>query len=208
MRVFLSKKLVSYIPICINRFMEKFNRQAREYFGRDEYALAVTITAPSIKQEILTEILSKFVRAKLNKYLIGTNWRKKSQAELFQIVVFPEGITVTKESHRGFFKGSFYVRPELRTKSTDCQRHYHCLIKVPKEVKNNFHYSLNLKQDIPTLTELTLNRIFLEYSKKYPERRLDLRVEQCASADLHQQHYATKNLKLDGKITDEYFFIN
>ena len=74
--------------------MEKFNRQAREYFGRDEYALAVTITAPSIKQELLTEILSKFVRAKLNKYLIGTNWRKKSQAELFQIVVFPEGVVI------------------------------------------------------------------------------------------------------------------
>ena len=187
--------------------MEKFNRQAREYFGRDEYALAVTITAPSIKQEILTEILSKFVRAKLNKYLIGTNWRKKSQAELFQIVVFPEGVTVTKESHRGFFKGSFYVRPELRTKSTDCQRHYHCLIRVPKEVKNNFHNSLNLKQDIPTLTELTLNRIFIEYSREYPQRSLDIRIEQCASADLHHQYYSSKNLKLDDKITDEYFFI-
>ena len=188
--------------------MEKFNRQAREYFGRDDYALAMTITAPSIKQEILTEILSKFVRSKLNKYLIGTNWRKKSQAELFQIVVFPEGVNLTKESHRGFFKGRSYVRPELRTKSTDCQRHYHCLIRIPKDVKNHIHYSLNLKHDIPTLTELTVNRIFLEYSRKYPERRLDLRVEQCASADLHQQHYVTKNLKLDGKITDEYFFIN
>ena len=188
--------------------MEKLTRQVREYFGRDDYSLAMTITSPSIRQEILTEILSKFVRSKLNKYLIGTNWRKKSQEELFQIVVFPEGVTLSKESHRGYFKGRSYVRPELRTKSTDCQRHYHYLIKVPKEVENNFHYSLNLKHDIPTLTELTVNRIFLEYSRKYPERRLDLRVEQCASADLHQQHYATKNLKLDGKITDEYFFIN
>ena len=136
--------------------MEKLAKQAREYFGRDDYALAMTITAPSIKQEILTEILSKFVRSKLNKYLIGTNWRKKSQAELFQIVVFPEGVNLAKESHRGFFKGSYYVRPELRTKSTDCQRHYHCLIRVPTEVKNNFHYSQNVKHDIPTLTELTV----------------------------------------------------
>ena len=187
--------------------MEKFNRQAREYFGRDEYSLAMTITAPSIKQEILTEILSKFVRSKLNKYLIGTNWQKKSQAELFQIAVFPEGVTLAKESHRGFYKGSSYVRPELRTKSTDCQRHYHCLIRVPKEVKNNFHYSLNLKHDIPTLTELTLNKILNEYSRQYPERCLDIRIEQTASADLHHQHYSTKNLKLDDKITDEYFFI-
>jgi len=187
--------------------MEKLTRKVREYFGRDDYSLAMTITAPSIKQEILTEILSKFVRSKLNKYLIGTNWRKKSQEELFQIVVFPEGVTLAKESHRGFCKGSSYVRPELRTKSIDCQRHYHCLIGVPEKVKNHFYYSLNLKQDLPTLTELTLNIIFLEYSRKYPERPLDIRVEQCASADLHQQHYATKNLKLDGEITDEYFFI-
>ena len=96
--------------------MEKFNRQAREYFGRDDYALAMTITAPSIKQEILTEILSKFVRSKLNKYLIGTNWRKKSQAELFQIVVFPEGVNLTKESHRGFCKGSFLCSSRVENK--------------------------------------------------------------------------------------------
>ena len=78
--------------------MEKSNRQAREYFGRDDYALAMTITAPSIKQEILTEILSRFVRAKLNKYLIGTNWRWYVSASSGESVLPPQQRDAKRDS--------------------------------------------------------------------------------------------------------------
>ena len=174
--------------IDINTFNEY-----KHWFESDDFCCSIHISSSKYSHEQTLEILRKFVKGKLNKYLIGSNWWKRDTNEIIQLFWFKEGNDIFNSQVRGYFTGSSFIRKELRMKSTEVQRHYHVLVKNSDYIKNTKHCSIDMRNDTPTLIELQLRRIFSEFNSKN-DRKLDVRIENNHHYDKSQQNYVTKEL--------------
>ena len=176
----------------MNRTID-INTEYKRFFEKDEFCCSIHISSCKYSHDHLIQILRKFVKGKLNKYLIGSNYWKRDDKELIHLVWFQEGKNINNTQVHGFFNGSSYIKKELRMKSTEVQRHYHVLVKNSDYIKNTKHCSIDMRNDTSTLIELQLRRIFSEFNSKN-DRKLDVRIENNHHYDKSQQFYVTKEL--------------
>ena len=151
----------------MNRTIDiKTLNEYKHWFGSDDFCCSIHISSSKYSHEQTLEILRKFVKGKLNKYLIGYDWCKRDTSELIQLFWFKEGNDISNSQVRGYYSGSSFIRKELRMKSTEVQRHYHVLIKNTDIIKKTKFGSIEMRNDTPTLIELQLRRIFSEFNSK------------------------------------------
>ena len=112
----------------------------------------------------------------LHLYLIGSNWWKRDNNELIHLVWFREGNDIFNSQIRGYYSGRSFIREELGIKSTGVKRHFHVFVRKSEYIKNTKHGFFDYRNDISTLIELQLIRIFNEFNSKN-ERTLDVKIE-------------------------------
>ena len=208
----------------MNSSLENQAAQGLKSWVRDDsFVCAIHISSGDYSQEFIIEVLGKYVKAKLNKYLVGRQWKKLHNSNHLQIFWFKEGVDIRNKSDKGYFIGSGYINKEVRLKSTDVQSHYHCLVKCGVDVKNTKIMGVDFKNDIANLVELTLKQIFKEYAYSRAEKTLkyrqqylrqfndqkriekqreiiaafalDVKIRNCHEDDFAQQSYALKEFK-------------
>ena len=178
----------------MNRTIDiKTLNEYKHWFGSDDFCCSIHISSSKYSHEQTLEILRKFVKGKLNKYLIGYDWCKRGTSELIQLFWFKEGNDISNSQVRGYYSGSSFIRKELRMKSTEVQRHYHVLIKKTDIIKKTKFGSIEFGNNTSSLIELQLKRIFSEFNSKN-DRKLDVRIENNHHYDKSQQYYVTKEL--------------
>lgn len=165
----------------------------KHWFGSDDFCCSIHISPSKYSHEQTLEILRKFVKGKLNKYLIGSNWYKRDTNQIIQLFWFKEGNDIFNNQIRGYYSGSSFIMKELRMKSTEVHRHYHVLVKNTDSIKNTKHCSIDFGNNISSLIELQLKRIFSEFNSKN-DMKLDVRIENNHHYDKSQQFYVTKEL--------------
>ena len=180
----------------MNSSLENQAAQGLKSWVRDDsFVCAIHISSGDYSQEFIIEVLGKYVKAKLNKYLVGSKWKKLHNSNHLQIFWVKEGVDIRNRSVEGFFIGAGYINKKVRMKSTDVQSHYHCLVKCGVDVKNTKIMGIDLKNDIANLVELTLKQIFKEYKYAHNGHALDVKIRNCHEDDFAQQSYALKEVK-------------
>ena len=180
----------------MNSSLEDQAAQGLKRWVRDDsFVCAIHISSGGYSQEFIIDVLGKFVKAKLNKYLVGRKWTKLHNSNHLQIFWFKEGVDISNKSVKGYFNGSSYIKKAIRLKSTDVQSHYHCLVKCEVDVKNTKIMGIDFKNDIANLVELTLKQIFKEYRYAHADHALDVKIRNCHEDDFAQQSYALKEFK-------------
>ena len=176
----------------------------KEWLRGDEFAVTIHIASSHRSHDAMLELLRKFVLAKLRRYVQGSLWRKKyDHVDLIQMVWVQEGTDIYNSQVRGFFKGSSYIKKNLRMKSTEVQRHYHVLVRLPKHIKNTKLNGVEMWKE--HLVVQQLRRIINEYYKKYNEK-LDWEIENNHYYDKSQQSYVTKGISVSNS-SDSWGFV-
>ena len=170
-------------------------QRLKSWVRDDSFVCAIHISSGSYSHEFITQVLGKYVKAKLNKYLVGRRWKKLHNRNHLQIFWFKEGVDISNRSVKGYFNGSGYIKKEVRLKSTDVQSHYHCLVKCGVDLKNTKIMGTDFKHDVANLVELTLRQIFKEYRDTHNEHALDVKIRNCHEDDFAQQSYALKEFR-------------
>ena len=189
----------------MNRTIDiNLENELKHMCSSDDYCCSIHISSSKYSHDHLIQILRKFVKGKLNKYLIGSNYWKRDDNELIHLVWFREGKNIFNSQVRGYYTGSSFIRKELRMKSTEVQRHYHVLIRNSDYIKNTKHCSVDFVNDTSSLIQIQLERIFKEFNSKN-KRTLDVVIEKNHYYDKSLQNYVTKELSRNDY--DDYGFL-
>jgi hypothetical protein len=163
----------------------------KNWFISDEFCCSIHISPNKRKHDDIIQILRDFVHSKLNKYLIGSQFRKLQREEQINLVWFEEGNDIFNSQISGYYTANSYIRKELRMKSTEVQRHYHILVRTPELIKNTKHIGIEFGNNISNLIEIQLRRIILEFNN-HNSNKLDVVVRNNHEYDKSQQYYVTK----------------
>lgn len=170
-------------------------QRLKSWVRDDSFVCAIHISSGRYSQELMLEVLGKFVKAKLNKYLVGRRWRKLHNSNHLQIVWVKEGVDISNTSVKGYFNGSGYINKKVRLKSTDVQSHYHCLVKCGVDLKNTRRMGIDFKHDVANLVELTLLQIFSEYQYARAQEELTGREDELKKLDEHRRRLKINGIK-------------
>lgn len=205
----------------MNRAHEKAATQSMKNWVRDDsFVCAIHIASGDYSQKQLVKLLANYVKAKLNKYLVGRRWQKLHNSEHLQIFWFKEGQDINGEGLGGYYKDVSSIDTTLKLNS-DKQAHYHCLVRCDVALKNTKIMGIESKNNESLLVEMTLRQIFREYQtlrvkKELGKRKkelaelnndaleleiekikktkyLDIMIRNCHEYDFYQQTYVAKN---------------
>ena len=195
-------------------------KELKSWVRDDSFVCAIHISSGDYSQKQLVDFLNKYVKAKLNKYLVGRRWQKLHNSEHLQIFWFKEGQDIKGHGLEGYYSEETSINTSLKLNS-DKHSHYHCLVKCGVALKNTRIMGVEFKNDSANLVEMTLKQIFREYQtlreqKELRYRRkelatlnkeareieiekikktkyLDIQIRNCHESDLYQQTYVAKN---------------
>ena len=205
----------------MNRTLEINATQCMKNWVRDDsFVCAIHIASGDYSQKQLVKLLANYVKAKLNKYLVGRRWQKLHNSKHLQIFWFKEGQDINGEGLGGYYKEVSSIDASLKFNS-DKQSHYHCLVKCGVALKNTKIMGIESKNNESLLVEMTLRQIFREYktlrvNKELRKRKkelaelnndaleleiekikktkyLDIMIRNCHEYDFYQQTYVAKN---------------
>ena len=194
-------------------------KELKSWVRDDSFVCAIHISSGDYSQKQIVDVLSKYVKAKLNKYLVGRRWQKLHNSKHLQIFWFKEGQDIKGHGLEGYYNEVKSINTSLKLNS-DKQSHYHCLVKCGVALKNTRIMGVDFKYDSANLVEMTLKQIFREYQTLRVKRELryrrkeladlkneireleiekikktkylDIQIRNCHESDLYQQTYVAK----------------
>ena len=183
------------------RLTKKQIQQVRDWFSEDDFCVSIHMSPSRYSQEIILEAMSKFVKGRLNKYLMGQSyWKKWSEdnGKLIHICWFKEGVDIRNSHTSGYHNQRVTVHPKFKMKQSEVESHYHFLVRRPQRLKNTEYAGLNFGTDYSSLIEVTLKRIFREFNWREDfSMKFDVVIKNANDYDKSQQQYVTKQFGIN-----------
>ena len=184
-----------------SRLTKKQIQQVRDWFSEDDFCVSIHMSPSGYSQELILEAMSKFVKARLNKYLMGQSYWKKlagDNGKLIHFAWFKEGIDIRNSDTFGYHNQRVTVRHELKMKQSEVESHYHFLVRRPQRLKNTEYAGINFGTDYSSLIEVTLGRIFKEFHWREDfSMKFDVVIKNANDYDKSQQYYACKEFGIN-----------
>ena len=183
------------------RLTKKQIQQVRDWFSEDDFCVSIHMSPSRYSQEIILEAMSKFVKGRLNKYLMGQSyWKKWSEdnGKLIHFVWFKEGRDMRNSDTTGFHNQRVTISDKFKMKQSEVESHYHFLVRRPQRLKNTEYAGLNFGTDYSSLIEVTLRRIFREFNWREDfSMKFDVVIKNANDYDKSQQQYVTKQFGIN-----------
>lgn len=184
-----------------SRLTKKQIQQCKDWFSEDDFCVSIHMSPSRYSQELILEAMSKFVKGRLNKYLMGQSyWKKWSEdnAKLIHFVWFKEGRDIRNSDTKGFHNQRVTVNHKFKMKQSEVESHYHFLVRRPQRLKNTEYLGINFGTDYSSLIEVTLRRIFREFNWREDfSMKFDVVIKNANDYDKSQQYYACKEFGIN-----------
>lgn len=184
-----------------SRLTKKQIQRCKDWFSEDDFCVSIHMSPSGYSQELILEAMSKFVKGRLNKYLMGQSyWKKWSEdnGKLIHILWFKEGRDIRNSDTTGFHNQRVIISDKFKMKLSEVESHYHFLVRRPQRLKNTEYAGVNFGTDYSSLIEVTLRRIFREFNWREDfSMKFDVVITNAHDYDKSQQFYASKQFGIN-----------